>query len=61
MTDPELRKRIQRYFFAQDRFFEPDHSIYWLQEMKRNRELIESHFEKEAKEESDTLQYKLKL
>lgn len=59
MTDPELRKRIQRYFFAQDHFFEKGMSEYWLSEMKNNRRLIEDHLQREEQEEADKLQYKL--
>lgn len=59
MTDPELRKRIQRFLFAYGHFFEKGMSEYWLNEMKNNRRLIEEHLQREDLEEADKLQYKL--
>lgn len=59
MTDPELRKRIQRFFFALDHFYENGMSEYWLHEMKYNRELVEKQLQKDEQEETDKIQMKL--
>lgn len=59
MTDPELRKRIRRFFFAYDRFFEGGMSEYWLSEMKNNRELVLRQLQEDEQEESDKQQLTL--
>lgn len=61
MTDQEIKKRIQRFFFALDHFYENGLSEYWLQEMKTNRRITEEHYRQEEAEEADKLQTKLKF
>lgn len=59
MSDPEIKKRIQRFFFALDHFYENGLSEYWLQEMKTNRRLIEEHYKREEETQADQLQTKI--
>ncbi len=59
MTDKELSKRIRRFFFALDHFYENGLSPYWLQEMRFNRELIEKQLQMDEEEETDKTQMKI--
>lgn len=61
MSDQEIKKRIQRFFFALDHFYENGLSEYWLQEMKTCRRLIEEHYKQEEAERADELQTKIKF
>lgn len=59
MKNDELHKRIMRFFFALDHFYENGLSEYWLSEMKYNRRLIEDFIKKTEEEESDKKQLKI--
>ena len=61
MTEKQLRKRMLRFFFALDHFYENGLSEYWLQEMKHNRELIEAQIKHDEDVAADALQTRLKL
>ena len=55
----ELEKRIQRYFFAEDKFMQNGMSEFWLHEMKFNRERITQIINERQSAEADSRQLKL--
>ena len=55
----ELEKRIQRYFFAEDKFMQNGMSEFWLHEMKFNRERITQIIAERQAAEADSKQFRL--